>query len=134
MTKTETIKIDSVYINKKEIVFAPIASKLTINDICDTLTGLARPFKSELVRGKDTIFVEVAGNDLNLSIDLDSLINSKVSEEKSKWEFNNKSEVRPEKYTPKIWYYIVGVLFLGWIFPVIPRFVNGVVRRLVGMG
>ena len=137
LIETEVIKIDSLKIDKKEIIFAPVASSLTINELCDTITGKARPFKSEVVRGKDTIDLEVKNNSLYLSIDLDSLINSEISKEKSTWESNNKREVIPEKYIPKlIWYILIGlfvVVIVFIMFPMIPNLVNGLVRKFIGL-
>jgi len=129
VTKSETIKIDSVYINRSEVVFAPLASALTINDLCDTITGKARPFKSELIRGKDTIFIEVAGNALNLSIDLDSLVNTRLETERKRWEkYSEKKEITVYK-TPKwAWWtmaILLGAVILFIVFPVVPRWVRG---------
>mgnify|MGYP003671579664 CR=1 FL=1 len=137
LVETEVIKIDSLKIDKKEIIFAPVASSLTIHELCDTITGKARPFKSEVVRGKDTIDLEVKDNSLYLSIDLDSLINSEVSKEKSTWESNNKREVVVEYKTHKlIWYILIGLLLVVIafvMFPVIPKIINSLVRKVISV-
>lgn len=124
--KSEVTKVDSVKINKTLTIFAPVASSLTINDLCDTLTGKARSFKSEFVRGKDTIYIEVAGNALKMSIDLDSIREVISKEERFKFESNKKEEIIVKTKAPKwAWIALISIVIFI-VLPSVPKFLNGI--------
>lgn len=135
ITKIETKKVDSVYIKIEAIKSPVLTDILTIQEICDTVTGEVIRFKKVFVINGDSIEVLTnEKNELNIKVSqlskelkrLDSISKSKSVSEKS-------DKLRIEYKTPKIWYYISGVLLFGWIFPAIPRFVNGVFKKIVGL-
>lgn len=135
MTKIETKKIDSVYI-KTEVIKSPILTDiLTIQEICDTVTGEVVRFKKVFVINGDSIEVLTnEKNELNIKVSqlskelkrLDSVSKTKESIEKT-----DKLEIKYK--TPKYIWYIIGVLVVGWFIPAVPRFVNGIFKKLVGM-
>ncbi len=135
ITKIETKKVDSVYI-KTEVIKSPVLTDiLTIQEICDTVTGEVIRFKKVFVINGDSI--EILTNEKNeLNIKLSQLskeLKRKDSISQSKSVSEKSDKLRIEYRTPKIWYYISGALLLGWIFPAIPRFLNGVFKKIVGL-
>ena len=135
MTKIESKKVDSIYI-KTETVRSPVLTDiLTIQEICDTVTGEVIRFKKIFVINGDSI--EVLTNEKNeLNIKVSQLSKElkrldSVSKTKEVIEKTDKLEIKYK--TPKYIWYIIGVLVAGWFIPAIPRFVNGVFRKLVSM-
>ena len=134
MTKIESKKVDSIYI-KTETVRSPVLTDiLTIQEICDTVKGEVVRFKKVFVINGDSI--EILTNEKNeLNIKVSQLSKElkrldSVSKTKEVIEKTDKLEIKYK--TPKYIWYIIGVLVVGWFIPAIPRFVNGIFKKLLG--
>ena len=133
---TSTIKSDTLIVKTEEIIRPPILSNLTINEICDSITGKPVQFKKVYVIDKDTVSVEVVDNELNVVINQLSKVVSKkdsiISKQKSEYE-----SVKEEVRIRKVWNNFTWVLLISFIivmvFPGIAVFVNDIVKKLIGL-
>lgn len=135
MTKIESKKVDSIYI-KTEAVRSPLLTDiLTIQEICDTVTGEVIRFKKVFVINGDSIEVLTnEKNELNIKVSQLSKELKRLDSVSKTKEVIEKTDNLEIKYkTPKYIWYIIGVLVVGWFIPAVPRFVNGVFKKLVGI-
>ncbi len=66
LDKIETVKSDTLIVKSETVVRPPILSSLTINEICDTLTGKPKVFKQVFVIDGDTLELSLKNNELTL--------------------------------------------------------------------
>ena len=135
MTKIETKKVDSVYIKIETIKSPVLTDILTIQEICDTVTGEVIRFKKVFVINGDSIEVLTnEKNELNIKVSQLSKELKRLDSVSKTKEVIEKTDNLEIKYkTPKYIWYIIGVLVVGWFIPAIPRFVNGLFKKLVGL-
>ena len=108
----------------------PTSNSFEINSLCDSISGKPKDFKAKIKTGTGDIDVESKDNKFKFIYKTDTIVKDSIV---IKEVFVDKYKLDIIYKTPKIWYYISGVLLLGWVFPAIPRFVNGVFKKLVGM-
>lgn len=104
-----------------ESVKSPVLnSYLVVERLCDSTTGLPSNLKVGVSSGKNTGFIEIKGNSLFTSINIDSIKSEAIREFKSSYKINDyyKKETERIIVTPKwAWYSLsanaIVVLFLG---------------------
>ena len=66
--KVSEFKSDTIYSKIETITRPPILSSLTINEICDTITGKPKEFNQLFIVGQDTLELSIENNKLKLNI------------------------------------------------------------------
>lgn len=66
--KLSIIKSDITHSSVETIKIPPIATSLTINEVCDSITGKPNDFKQIVVIGQDTLELSLENNDLRLKV------------------------------------------------------------------
>ena len=110
-------KVDSVYYSSNIETKPPILSNLIIKEICDSVTNKPVQFKKEFIIKNDTVLVEIADNDLQISVNVaadviskqDSLIKVQTSEIKELKESYKVKNNIPFKY----WVYMILSILLN---------------------
>lgn len=132
-TKLEKLEVrsDSTVRFHTETVRPPILDKMTVYDVCDTVTGKPIKIKKEFIIRRDTVFVEVDNNTLTITQKIaeeiiakqDSLIKVKDTLIKQ-----DKKVVKPK--APK-WAWLTLLLsVILLIFPNISKYANNAARKL----
>lgn len=134
--KVSEIKSDTLYNKVETVITPPILSSLTINDICDSITNEPIKLKKQIIIDRDTVFVEIVDNDLQIRYNiaqgerkrLDSLYRVSQSEIK---------ELKETKETKKVWsnwtWGFLLIIFIFIAFPTIPKLINSLLRKLIGL-
>jgi hypothetical protein len=133
--KVSEKKIDSVYISTKTIETPPILSSLTINQICDTLTGKPKEFKQSILIGDDILELSIKNN--NIKLDLERLKRTISKQDSvSRLELSNihteiTSEIIKYRTDWRIIFILSSLIVLFLFFPTIPKFANSAVRKFL---
>lgn len=134
--KSSVIKSDTLYNKVETVISPPVLSSLVINEICDTITGKAKEFKNRVIIDKDTVYVEVIDNELNITINrLKNIMSKKDSTYKAELlKIRNSKETNKVKevWSKWTWFFLLA-LIACFFFPIIPKFINGLVRKLIGL-
>lgn len=134
--KVSEVKSDTIYSKIETITRPPILSSLTIEEVCDTITGKPKHFKQVFVVGQDTLELSIDNNNLRLNIsqleqiikERDSIYKASKSETKTSLEENT-----VEYKTPKWCWYTLLVVLIFILFPIIPSTINSIARKLIGL-
>ena len=134
--KVSETKSDTLYNKVETVIRPPVLNNLTIFDICDTITGKPKEFRYKYIFEKDTLELSLLNNELNFSIDQikllqyknDSLVRIINSDKKE-----SKQETVTKFKTPKWNWIIMSLVPLFILFPTIPKFINGLFRKLIGL-
>lgn len=127
---------DSIYIKTESIINPPILSSLIINELCDSVTNKPVQFKKVFVIDGDSIEILTnKNNQLEINIkQLERLLSKKDSvgqfHSKDK-EVVSKTIVTNTKRPWKLIGFFILVIVSFIVFPVVPKFLNGMVRKLI---
>ena len=131
---TSTIKSDTLIVKTEEVIRPPVLSNLTINEICDSITGKPVQFKKIYVIDKDTVYIEVVDNELNVMINQLSKVVSKKDSIIAVRDMEY-SSVKETLKVRKVWttftWVLLGALILVFFFPGIAVFINNLVKKLL---
>lgn len=118
---SESRVIDSLIIKSEKVITAPILSSLTLNDLCDTLTGKPKEFDYRIItRWGDTTRVWNENNELQIAVSQQGdTIKDLRDELKSKESFIKETSQKVKYRLDFRW--IIGCLvigfLIGWIRP-----------------
>lgn len=134
--KVSETKSDTLYNKVETVVNPPILSSLVINELCDSITGKPKEFKNRVIIDKDTVYVEVVDNELNITVNrLKNIISKKDSTYKAELlKIRNSKETNKVKEVWNKWTWVfLFIMLLCFFFPIIPKFINGLFRKLIGL-
>jgi hypothetical protein len=111
----ETTKIDTIYKSEVIKITPPQLNGIKIESVCDSL-GRLKTFNYTFSNGKVKTVLKTIKDTLYLETNIDSIVDSKLKEYKSKFESNKKEIEVP--YIPKwVWYSLaLNLLLLIWLF------------------
>ena len=93
-------KIDTVKITETVKVEVPIEKVVTIEQPCDSLGNL-KPIDKEIITKYVKVYIKEKDGSLVVQTNIDSIVESKILTEKTKWESENiTKQLPPEKYIP----------------------------------
>lgn len=132
--KKETVSItkvtDTLILKTEVIRRPPLLTTLTINEVCDTITGKAKEFRQTVVVGTDTLDLWMRNNELTVK-------NKKLEEitknmESYKSNTSSITEIKKEKvyvWSTATWWFLVWA-----IMSTLLHFIDfkGLVKRFVG--
>lgn len=130
---TEKTTETRVETNNSSISYVlPSSNELEISNLCDSITGKPIDFKSKIETSTGDINLESKDNKLRFIYKTDTIIKDSIV---FKEVLVDNRETIIEYRTPKlIWYILIGlvVVVIAFImFPIIPKFINSAIRRLI---
>lgn len=125
--KVDTVKNDTLIIKSESVVSPPILSSLTIEEVCDTVTGNPKDFQQVFVIEGDTLELSIRNNQLKL---YNNRLQRTISQKDSvlKVEYDRYRELKSSETiiyrTPfKIWVIMIlmVLIIVGLIYWIIKR-------------
>lgn len=107
--KVSEVKSDTIYSKVETITRPPILSSLTINEVCDSITGKAKDFKQVFIVNGDTLELSIKNNELNIKV---NQLKQELSKIKKDYKVSN-SNTNTSKESKKV---IVRTSFKVWVF------------------
>ena len=118
----EVVKLDSVYIVKDRVVTERVLDTLTIQQPCDTVTGLLKDFEKEIRTSNAKVKLSSVKGSIQVTVNIDSIVNSKISEFKQNYKTEVEyKEINITKYKTPLWIWGI-VLIEGLIIFLLIRF------------
>lgn len=133
-TKLEKLEVrtDSTVRVHTETVRPPILDKLTVYDVCDTVTGKPIQFKKEFAVNSDTIIIEVVDNDLLMSLKFaEEIISKQDSLIKARETILKQDQTIVKIKAPKWAWFTLLLSVILLIFPNISKYANNAARKLI---
>ncbi len=101
---------DTVYKNVTKTILKPIRDTLLIEEPCDT-NGVLKPFKTTLKNEKATIVIENIKGNIKATVDIDSILQVKEQEYKSKYKSKVEiKEVEIVKYKVPFYHWLIHII------------------------
>ena len=114
VTKIST-KTDTIYKSEVVKITPPQLNSIIFDNICDSLTGL-KPFNYTFVSGKAKGSLKANKNGLELTYNIDSLVDSKVNEFKSSYKTEKEVKEIFIKRPFNLYSIFLNIIFAMWIF------------------
>ena len=131
-----TAKSDTLILKTESVVLPPLATSITVNELCDSLTGKPKEFSQYVAMGKDTVFIEVLDNELLFRY---SQLEKVIKQQDSVIKIKNKEviDVKKSEFIEYRWaritWVLLGIVVLFLILPVIPTYINKIAKKLIGL-
>ena len=118
----EVVKLDSVYIVKDRVVTERVLDTLVVESVCDSVSGVLRDFEKEINTTTAKVVLKSVKGDIQVTVDIDSIVNSKVTEFKLNYKTKIETkEINITKYKTPLWIWGI-VLIEGLIIFLLIRF------------
>ena len=118
----EVVKLDSVYIVKDRVVTERVLDTLVVESVCDSISGVLRDFEKEINTTTAKVVLKSVKGDIQVTVDIDSIVNSKVTEFKLNYKTKIETkEINITKYKTPLWIWGI-VLIEGLIIFLLIRF------------
>ena len=114
VTKIST-KTDTIYKSEVLKIIPPQLNSIIFDNICDSLTGL-KPFNYTFVSGKSKGSLKANKNGLELTYNIDSLVDSKVNEFKSTYKTEKEVKEIFIKRPFNLYSIFLNIILAMWIF------------------
>ena len=120
----------AVETSRTEIRYAmPVSNTLTVENLCDTVTGLPRPFGTRLDTGTSELDLFVGANKMVLEVRTDTVYRDSIVHRDKVVEKEKKVVVKRTDW--RLVSILGSVLLLFIVFPGIPKWANLAIGKLV---
>lgn len=128
----KTSKLESVTTKSDSIAYVlPSENELIISEICDTLR-IASPVELKSQDGPITTSLKLEDNVLKLRVEYDTITVFKDRFIEKEVIREEKKETVKYKWAKITWFFLV-VVIVFLFFPSVPRFLNVIVRKSIGL-
>ena len=118
----EVIKRDSIYIVKDRFITQKVIDTLIVEYPCDSVTGVLKNFEKEIITPQAKVKLKSVKGNIEVSVNIDSIVSSKVTEFKQNYESeNHKKDKEKIIYLTPLWMWGI-ILIQGLIIFLLIRF------------